>query len=135
MCYPFYSKYLPAEDPRRLKRPPRVVPNYQLLYNLRTEVDEIPAMFNYEQYVAYGTEFDNREDLNIKAINGVKGVWAFHVLPYAHKIWMTKDRMHTGDHVVKDTLNMLSRTVNGHENRTEKKSVRRACEKDKIFTF
>ena len=33
---------------------------------------------------------------------------AFDVLPYAHKIWMTKDRMHTGDHVVKDTLNTLS---------------------------
>ena len=43
--------------------------------------------------------------------------------------------MHTGDHVVKDTLNMLSKTVSGHENRTEKKTVRRECQTNRIFAF
>ena len=48
---------------------------------------------------------------------------------------MTKDRMHTGDHIVKDTLNMLSRSVSGHENRTEKKTVLKACKDARMFTF
>ena len=104
-----------------MKRPPREVPNYSLMYNLRTEVDPKPPIFRYDQYIADGIEFNNRQDLKILAINGVKGVWAFHVLPYAAHIYMTKDRMHTGDHIVKDSLNVLSRTVTGHVNRTEKK--------------
>ena len=133
VCYPFYSKFLPTHDPRRLQRPPRIVPNYSLLYNLRNEVEEQPSFFDYDDYIASGIEFKDREDKRILAINGVKGVWAFDVLPYARFIWMTKDRMHTGDHIVKDTLNMLSKTVSGHENRTEKKTVRNACEAARIF--
>ena len=92
-------------------------------------------MFKYEDYIANGLEFNAQENSRILAINGVKGVWAFEILPYAHNIWMTKDRMHTGDHVVKDSLNMLSRSVDGHKNRTEKKSVRKACLENKIFPF
>ncbi len=30
----------------------------------------------------------------------------FGVLPYSHKTWLTKDRMHIADHVVKDSLNV-----------------------------
>ena len=135
MCYPFYSRFLPPDDPRRLSRPSRNVPNYSLLYNLRTEVDTKPTFFKYDNYIKAGLEFNAREDRRILAIDGVKGVWAFHELPYARYIWMTKDRMHTGDHVVKDTLNMLSKTVSGHENRTEKKTVRRECQTHRIFAF
>ena len=135
VCYPFDSKYLGPDDPRRLKRPTRVVSNHTLLYNLRTEEDDPPTPFDYKSYIQSGKEFNEREDLRIKAINGVKGVWAFDQLPYAHNIWMTKDRMHTADHVVSDTLAMLSKTVNGHVNRTEKKTVRLACQKERIFPF
>jgi len=133
--YPFYSRYIHADDPRRLKRPPRGVQNHQLMYNLRNEDDEEPKIFNYDDNIYDGIEFSNREDTKVKAVNGVKGVWAFHELPYAHKIWMTKDRMHTADHVVKDSLNLLSRSVNGHINRTEKRSVRYACQQERIFPF
>jgi hypothetical protein len=105
------------------------------MYNLRTEIEQPPEMFHYPTYKRDGLEFDQRIDKRIKAVNGVKGVWALDVLPYAHKIWMTKDRMHTADHVVKDTLNTLSRSVNGHVNRTEKSTVRRACERERIFPF
>ena len=111
---------MPPEDPRRLQRPPRIVPNYSLLFNLRHETGVKPTFFKYDEYIASGEQFNDREDRRILAINGVKGVWAFHVLPYARYIWMSKDRMHTGDHIVRDTLIMLSKTVNGHENRTEK---------------
>ena len=72
-----------------MKRPPREVPNYSLMYNLRTEVDPKPPIFRYDQYIADGIEFNNRQDRKILAINGVKGVWAFHVLPYAAHIYMT----------------------------------------------
>jgi len=135
VCYPFYSRFLPPDDPRRLQRPPRIVPNYSLLYNLKNEQEGKPRFFKYDEYIASGLEFNNLEDKRILAINGVKGVWAFHVLPYARYIWRTKDRMHTGDHVVKDSLNVLSRSVNGHENRTEKKTVLKACEEARIFRF
>ena len=118
-----------------MKRPPREVPNYLLMYNLRTEVDPKPPIFRYDQYIDDGIEFNNRQNRKILAINGVKEVWAFHVLPYAAHIYMTKDRMHTGDHIVKDSLNVLSRTVTGHVNRTEKRTVRNACETDRIFPF
>ena len=137
MCYPFYSRFLPPDDPRRLSRPPRIVPNYSLLYNLRNEVDTKPRFFKYDDYIQAGLEFNAREDRRrqILAIDGVKGVWVFHELPYAHYIWMTNDRMHTGDHVVKDTLKMLSRTVSGYDNRTENKTVRRECQSHRIFPF
>ena len=133
--YPFYSRYLHSDDPRRLKRPPRTVSHHQLMYNYRTEIDEEPKLFDYDEYIADGIEFTNRDDTKVLAVNGVKGVWAFGDLPYGHKIWMTKDRMHTADHVVKDCLNVLSRSVNGHKNRTEKTSVRNACQTYKIFPF
>ena len=135
VCYPFYSKYLPADDTRRCKRPPRGVPKFDLMYNLRSEFEGPPEPFNYDDYIADGLEFQNRVDKRILSINGVKGVWAFSVLPYAHKIWMTKDRMHTADHVVKDSLNLMSRSVNGHENRSEKNSTRASCKVERIFPF
>ena len=135
MCYPFYARYLPNDDDRRLKRPTSDVRHNHLMFNLRHEVLEKPTPFNYNDYINHGLEFNASEDSRILAVNGVKGVWAFEILPYAHKIWMTKDRMHTGDHVVKDSLNMLSKSVNGHVNRTEKKSVRNACLERKIFPF
>jgi hypothetical protein len=135
VCYPFYSRFLHADDPRRLKRPPRVVAHHTLLYNLRNEESGPPTAFNYETYISDGLEFINRVDKRIKAVNGVKGIWAFSDLPYAHKIWMTKDRMHTANHVVVDTLSMMSRSVNGHVNRTEKRTVRLACEYERIFPF
>ena len=135
VCYPFYSKYLDAGDPHRMKRPPRGVPNFSLLYNLRTEINPTPTFFDYETYIENGKEFNNRVDKRIKAVNGVKGVWAFEELPYAHMIWMTKDRMHTADHVVTDTLSMLARSVKGHKNRTEKATVRAACQRERIFPF
>jgi hypothetical protein len=43
----------------------------------------------------------------VKHINGVKGIWAFDILPYASLIMKTKDRMHTSQHVVEDSLRVL----------------------------
>ena len=43
------------------------------MYNLRLETDNPPTQFDYETYVQYGTEFNERENLSIKAVNGVKG--------------------------------------------------------------
>ena len=106
-----------------------------LLFNLRHETGVKPTFLKYDDWIATGEQFNDREDRRISAINGFKGVWAFHVLPYARHIWMSKDCMHTGDHIVRDTLNMLSKTVNGHENRTKTKSVRRACEDLQLFPF
>ena len=44
-------------------------------------------------------------------------------------------RMHCADHAVKDIINVLSRSVGGHTKRSEKLSVRIACEEHSIFPF
>jgi hypothetical protein len=132
--YPFYSRYLPADDTRRFKRPLRV-PNSSLMYNLEKEESEKPAERSYAEYIHNGTAFLNRADQRILAVDGVKGIWALHVLPYASHIWKTKDRMHCADHAVKDTINVLSKTTGSHTNRSEKYSVRTACEQYRIFPF
>ncbi len=59
------------------------------MYNLRTKVDPKPQIFRDDQYIADVIEFNNREDRKILAINGVKRVWYFHVLPNAAHIYMT----------------------------------------------
>ncbi len=35
VCYPFYSRFLTPEDPRRLQRPPRIVPYHSILKRAR----------------------------------------------------------------------------------------------------
>ncbi len=89
VTYPFYSRYLPINDLRRLKRPLQV-PNASLMYNLRHEQENPPVDRTYAEYIADGRAFEANRDKSIKSINGVKGVWAFDVLPYAHKIHKTK---------------------------------------------
>ena len=46
VVYPFYSRYLPFNDPRRLKRPTQIVKNYKLMYNYRDEILGIPKDFD-----------------------------------------------------------------------------------------
>ncbi len=77
----------------------------------------------------------NQADQRILAVDGVKGIWAFHLLPYASHIWKNKDRMHCADHAVKDTHNVLSKTTGFHTNRSKKYSVRIACEQLRILPF
>jgi hypothetical protein len=102
---------------------------------MQRQVAGPPAERSYEEYILNGESFIQRADKRVLAVDGVKGVWAFHVLPYASHIWKTKDRMHCADHAVKDTINVLSRSVGGHTNRSEKLSVRIACEEHSIFPF
>ena len=132
--YPHYSSYLPADDKRRMRRPVNV-PNQSLMYNLGHNISEPPEDRNYEDYIAAGRSFINRTDKKILAVDGVKGIWALDVLPYGSHIWKTKDRMHCADHAVKDTINCLSKTTSSHKNRTEKYSVREACQEHGIFPF
>ena len=42
VVYPYYSRYLDINDPRRLKRPLRI-PNSNAMYNLTTEVEVAPV--------------------------------------------------------------------------------------------
>ena len=97
------------------------------MYNLERNLAAAPTDRSYDEYISNGTSFINRVDKRILAVDGVKGIWALHVLPYASHIWKTKDRMHCADHAVKDTVNVLSKTTSFHKNRTEKYSVREAC--------
>ena len=119
-------------DSRRLKRPQRV-PHYNAMYNLNNELDPPPINKSYANYVHDGVLFNNRIDLKVKHVNGVKGIWAFDILPYASLITKTKDRMHTSQHVVEDSLRVLIPTKGNHTNRTQKDSVRNACAANKMF--
>ncbi len=62
------------------------------MYNLKEETDVPPKLTKYASYVKDGTDFNNSTNPKLKHINGVKGVWAFDILPYANLIWMTKVR-------------------------------------------
>ena len=132
VVYPFYSRYLQINDTRRLKRPQHV-PHFNAMYNLKNEFDPPPINRSYANYVRDGVRFNNITDVKVKHVNGVKGIWAFDILPYASLITKTKDRMHTSQHVIEDSLRVLISTKGNHTNRTQKDSVRNACEAAKIF--
>ena len=57
VVYPYYSRYLDINDPRRLKRPLRV-PHCNAMYNLRTEVDIAPVDKSYANYIRDGSLFN-----------------------------------------------------------------------------
>ena len=57
--YPFYSRYLPLNDPRRLKRPPRGIENHSLMFNLRNEDLGTPAGVKYFGIVKYFFRLDS----------------------------------------------------------------------------
>ena len=126
VVYPFYNQYLPSGDSRREKRPTQVQ-HSSLLYNIRDETLPPPINRTYADYIRDGQAFQNRLDTDLKHVNGVKGIWAFDILPYAFMIVKTKDRMHTSEHVVSDALKIFSPSKDYHVNRSQKPSVQEAC--------
>lgn len=131
MVYPFYSSYLSSDDVRRRKRPTNVL-HSNLMYNIRDDTEPPPTIRTYSDYLRDGNEFLNRDSKKIKHVNGVKGIWAFDILPYARMIVKTKDRMHTSEHVIVDALRLFSPSKDYHINRTQKPVEQLACEKLKI---
>ena len=91
VTYPLYSRYTELNDPRRQKRP---APN---MYNIHVENQPAPTNRSYEDYVTDATLVELE---GLKHSNGVKGMWALHVLPYAAHIVKTKDVAHCCYHIV-----------------------------------
>ena len=134
--YPFASMYCPAGDPRRLKRPPFPVKHHRIKYNLQDEFRLCPRLRTYTDYLRDGRAFLNRPKKSILAVNGVKGIWAFDELPYAHMIWKCKDYMHSASNSIQDTINLFKPSVGQTSiNRTEKTNVRNHCKSLRIFPF
>lgn len=131
MVYPWYASYLNADDPRRSKHP-----GHQC-YNIGECTLPPPTVRSYDDYVANGSAFLSLPSEEKTApganVNGVKGIWAFHILPYAEHICWTKDFMHSGDHLIKDALNLFKKTGNGHDNRTQKDTVKINCRNLRLF--
>jgi hypothetical protein len=101
VVYPFYPRYCQADDPRRFSRP-LGVPNAKHMWNLRDVFEPPPIMKTYDEYILAGNQFlgDNDDDGD-DPVEGVKGLWALDILPYADHIVKTKDMAHTFDHCVK----------------------------------
>jgi hypothetical protein len=135
-CYS-YRRYLPINHPLRMRRQ---------LHGLQfdsNETRQIPVDRSYATFHADGMEADRRRAVvlsnnsgslkkaNEVVVGGVKGVWAFDMLPYAADIIWEKDSMHAFYNAITDALNVLSPTSKSgyrkHENRTEKPSVREEC--------
>ena len=53
VVYPFYNRYLPRNDSRRLRRPMRV-PNCNDMYNIREETELPPTNRTYMDYIRDG---------------------------------------------------------------------------------
>jgi hypothetical protein len=90
-----------------------------------------PEMRSYEEYVRDGTQAERQNDK--EGVNGVKGIWKLHDLPYASDIFWGKDAMHCFANIIKDSFAVLRPSKGDFENRTEKKSVRNECERLGIF--
>ena len=79
-----------------------------------------PRLRSYDEYIRAGREAEERN----KDVDGVKGVWVLHRLPYAEYIHWTVDMMHSMANVIQDTLNSMRPTNSGsnklykHINRT-----------------
>lgn len=95
------------------------------------DMEPFPQMKSYEDYwqIGYRAEITGRVD----KLNGIKGLWKLHQLPYMRDIFWAKDGMHAMANVVKDSINVLRPTERGFLNRTEKTTVRNACKKLRIF--
>jgi hypothetical protein len=105
-----------------------------------------PMKRKYEDYIRDGLEAEelNRTSTTAKKfnVNGVKGVWCLHILPYASKIHWTYDLMHTFNNVITDALSSIVPTYSGkagllypNENRTICSSVIDACKSEKIHRY
>jgi len=133
MVYPWYASYLNIDDKRRSKHPT------QYCYNIGDCTLPVPLTRSYNDYETSGSAFLSLspEERSAKGanVNGVKGIWAFHILPYAEHIHWTKDFMHSGDHLIKDALNLFKKKCTGHVNRSQKVPVALNCRLLRIFPF
>ena len=142
--YDGYRRFLDPTDERR-KAKSRVNKKTGLHFSF-DEDGRTPRKRTYDQYVADGTHCDQqmaRLPVDTGYVrNGVKGVWALHVLPYAHKIHWTYDLMHTFANIITDSLKSITTTHGGragklykNDNRTYCDSVVTACENEKIHPY
>ena len=127
--YDGHRMYLPSRDTRRQRR-------YGNLHFGFQETRNKPPIRSYCSYIESGTEAIT---LN-KPVNGVKGIWKFHKLPYASDIARTVDAMHAHNNVICDFLASMRPTNSGdkhlfqHKNRTTHEKVITACHEEGIPT-
>ena len=114
-----YFRYLPSDHPwRSIRSGSRI--GHDLLQYSAVENRCPPRKRSYQKYICDGTEAERTG----KSVNGVKGVWVLHCLPYAKDIHWTVDMMHTFANVIQDTLNSMRPSNSGgphlykHVNRT-----------------
>ena len=133
--YPFYYRYLPLLDTRRLKRPTNVA-NSSVMYNIESTVSTVPKNRTYHQYIEQGEKV-NDGTITPSSV-GINGIWLFHSLPYAHLIHTTKDAMHAANNTVKDSCHLFKPSSSSKPvftNRTTSVNVVASCREFKIFPF
>jgi len=110
--------------------------NYRNMHFGFKESRQKPRKRSYDEYIASGkTAIETKSPCN-----GVKGIWKFHILPYACDIAWTVDAMHAHNNVVCDMLSSIRPTNGGdkqlfkHKNRTTHDKVLNACQAEGIPT-
>lgn len=132
-----YRRYLPPRHPLRRCR------SVGLMQFEANELRPPPVQRSYEDFHEAGlqAEAKKREILdsprgtlkkaNAVVVEGVKGVWAFDILPYVKHIVWQKDSMHAFFNAIQDAIYVITPTSRSgyitRENRTEKASVRTEC--------
>ena len=134
VVYDSFRRYTKSDDPRRIRKHKC---NKYMHYST-SEEGKYPKKRKYQDYVQSG----EIAEVTGVAVDGVKGVWPLHILPYAYLIHWTYDLMHTLNNVVNDSNNSLRPTNSGnnskkghlykHTNRTYTSSVVNGCKKDGI---
>jgi hypothetical protein len=124
VCYNNHRKYLPTNHELRNLTPlsQRQTSMFQYYSNERGSE---PTLRTYHEYVQNAHEAEVRG----QAVDGVKGLWTLHALPYASLILRIVDPMHTFANIIKDSVNVLS----PENNRCESIPNRNAYQQLKIF--
>jgi len=146
--YDGYRRYTNKVKPRdeRRDRKSRRCKSEGLQFSYDEEGTK-PTLRTYDEYIRDGLEAERLNDLGVNGkknnyVNGVMGVWALHVLPYAHLIHWTYDLMHTFSNIIEDCLKSIIPKHGGrtgllyeNDNRTYNKTVVAACRDEKIHRY
>jgi hypothetical protein len=123
ICFDRYRRYLNMTHPYRRNN------NVGVLQFNGNETGNRPVQRSYDSYHESAVEAKATKE----TVDGVKGVWAFDILPYRHLIVWGKDPMHAFNNAITDAIRCITPTSKSgyvkRENRTEKKSTRQECKK------
>ncbi len=97
-----------------------------------------PRLRSYGEYATAGAvaeqrNFNRRKKERKCVIDGIKGLWPLHELPYAKYVYWVVDPMHCFSNIIKDCVKVLHPNPDQNFNRSQSDNVRKLCQELGIF--